>query len=161
MSALSLRVRVVPEIRFQQEGALDWFWHGAPCFWTDRSELVFEKVPFELLRPSASPRDPVRVAFWLDKIQGRRAIPALVVNATDDGFYFVQDGNHRYTAMEQLRNQGLSIRVLVAEVTPCPGYAFRMSRLGCRETGWYTTYLMVRSPQEPWNQVTGSLYLRD
>lgn len=145
LSVLPVRLRISPRIRFQEKGAWSWLWRDAPYFWNERIEVEFREVRFDRLQPSQSLRDPDRVDFWTDQIRAGRSIPALVVTETGNGFYFVQDGNHRYTALERLRDEGFTLRVKVAVVLPCPGYAFLPARLGCRETGWYSTYLLVRS----------------
>ncbi|MDT8068423.1 MAG: ParB N-terminal domain-containing protein [Terriglobia bacterium] len=142
---MSTAVGLVPlGIQFQRHGTQNWFWRGAPESWLDRVVLSYSKVLLEQIVPSESYRNPERVRFWMRQISQCRPIPPLIVCRTEGGQYYLQDGNHRYTAMQSLFGMDYQGEIEVAELIPEPGFEFRRIELGCSATGRYTTYVLVK-----------------
>ena len=132
------------QIQFQRHGTQNWLWRGAPESWLDRVVLRFDKLQLDQIVPSQSCRNPERVRFWMRHISQCRPIPPLVVCKTREGQYYLQDGNHRYTAVQCLFGNDYRGEIEVAELVPEPGYEFRRVKLGCSATGRYTTYVLVK-----------------
>jgi len=132
------------QIQFQRYGTQNWLWRGAPETWLDRVVLRFRRVPLDHIVPSQSYRNPERVRFWMRQIFQCRPIPTFVVCKTEEGRYYLQDGNHRYTALQCVFGCDYRGEIEIAELVPEPGYEFRRIELGCSATGRYTTYVLVK-----------------
>lgn len=132
-------------IRYGDHGSHAWIWKEAPCNWDGNVEVQFVDVALRELEPAGSWTNPAIVSRWLRRMKAGRAVPPIVVCATERGSLYIRDGNHRFEALRDLFAGNLESRVRVARVVPKPGYQFRYRWLGN-----YGTYLLepvsVRTP---------------
>ncbi len=134
----------VSPIRVSDRAAYQWLWSQGPCSWHGHVSLNFEEVSFSELVPATTLKHWDVLATWTRQIACRRAIPPLIVNAIEEGQYYVQDGNHRYQAIRICyRRQLKRLRLRVAVVRPDPGYAFIYRRFGN-----YGTYCLAKEEDQ-------------
>jgi hypothetical protein len=116
----------------------------APHEWRDNVTLTFCEVPLSQIEGAGCLIDNDVVEGWRLMLRSGKRIPPLVVCATEQGTYYVHDGNHRLEAMWHECGRDLVVRVAV--MAPNRGYSFRR-----RAQGKYQTYLLepVRSWTAP------------
>jgi len=127
-----------PRIRYDDHISLQWVWRDAPCRWRDKIRLKFRYVPFQELEPSGSLKNPHIVGRWLTKLQQGQRLPPLIVSPTEQGTFYLRDGNHRYEALRTYLGEGAArfpIRVAIAAAKR--GFKFHY-----RWFGEYGTYVL-------------------
>jgi LmbE family N-acetylglucosaminyl deacetylase len=112
-------------LRYSEREAQLWVRRFAPCSWQRRIDLEFRHVPLNLLQHGGSSTDPARVDYWIQRIQTRRTIPALIGCETEPGTFYLFDGNHRYQALQEVLRGEPEAPVRVGVPRPHPGYEFR------------------------------------
>jgi hypothetical protein len=136
----SVRNQQYQTIRVSDTSAYGWFWSQAPCSWHGKVSVKLREIAFEDLQPATTLKHWDVLAHWTRQIACRRVIPPLIVSETENGRYYIHDGNHRFEAIRVCyRKQLRRLRVRVAVLEPGPGYAFSY-----RWFGKYGTYCLVK-----------------
>ncbi|HYE24200.1 MAG TPA: hypothetical protein VEG32_03275 [Clostridia bacterium] len=132
-------------VRYAEIETMQWVWREAPCHWHNAVTLYFRDVPFLKLLPSGSWTDPVRVDYWLDRLRRGRRIPPPVCIITEQGAYYLRDGNHRFEALAAYFGPHAPLALVrIALAHPTVGHAFTRHRYGCASTGFYEAYTLQR-----------------
>lgn len=112
-----------PPVRFNETFSEKWVSLLSPMEWRGRVDLKFVDVPLSDLEHAGSLSDPAVVEGWREILKRGSEIPPPIASVTNDGKYYLHDGNHRLQALQQYCEENESIRVAV--VLPLEGYCFR------------------------------------
>ncbi len=125
-------------IRYSDVSAELWMWSGAPLAWKNKVKIEFRNVSFGELCPAGGLKHWDVMSYWAKEFACRHSVPPLVVNQTENGMYYVQDGNHRLEALRVcFRNRIGRLQVRVAVLVPKRGYHFT-----CRQFRTHWTYVL-------------------
>jgi hypothetical protein len=109
-----------------------WVEQLAPIEWREHLAVQFVDVPVGAVEAAQSIIDPEVVEGWREYLTRGCSFPPPVASKTENGTYYLHDGNHRFRAYRTVFAEADTVRVAV--VAPVKGFCFEKRK----HDGFYT-----------------------